>query len=293
MRPCSGGSMARNDIVRCACGPDAAGSSDTPWADENAHVVAEALHHVGVAGQRPEAGLVVAVDRRLVAQPGVGRVRVLVDLVGVRAVGQRAHGCVPQQHARRPRHAVGQLGVGEVAHARPGAARRPAPGRGPAARPGRRRRRAPRASRPLNAAPMRSRRRSHVGVAGQHRGGRRGGQLGLVGHEQRRSRGSAADTRSTAAPAPSTCGVRERRRAGARTPRRRGGPSRRSTCTRSPPPRRPAGPRCGRSAPRSRRPAAPRRWPRPARRPGRPGGPPSPGGPPPRSTCWTCVWTVV
>src|SRR3546814_13248002 len=34
MRPCIGGSMARNDIVRCAWGPDAAGSSDTPCAAE-------------------------------------------------------------------------------------------------------------------------------------------------------------------------------------------------------------------------------------------------------------------
>ncbi len=30
MRPCIGGSSARNDMVRCALGPDAAGSSDTP-----------------------------------------------------------------------------------------------------------------------------------------------------------------------------------------------------------------------------------------------------------------------
>ena len=35
MRPCIGGSIARNDIVRCAFGPDAAGSRDTPCADEN------------------------------------------------------------------------------------------------------------------------------------------------------------------------------------------------------------------------------------------------------------------
>ena len=34
MRPCIGGSMARNDIVRWAWGPEADGSSDTPWADE-------------------------------------------------------------------------------------------------------------------------------------------------------------------------------------------------------------------------------------------------------------------
>ena len=34
MRPCIGGSIARNDIVLWAWGPDAAGSSDTPWAEE-------------------------------------------------------------------------------------------------------------------------------------------------------------------------------------------------------------------------------------------------------------------
>ncbi len=35
MRPCSGGSIARNDMVRWALGPEAAGSIDTPWALEN------------------------------------------------------------------------------------------------------------------------------------------------------------------------------------------------------------------------------------------------------------------
>ncbi len=34
MRPCWGGSMARNDIVRWAWGPDAAGSIETPSALE-------------------------------------------------------------------------------------------------------------------------------------------------------------------------------------------------------------------------------------------------------------------
>ena len=34
MRPCIGGSIARNDIVLCACGPDAEGSSETPCEDE-------------------------------------------------------------------------------------------------------------------------------------------------------------------------------------------------------------------------------------------------------------------
>ena len=118
MRPCIGGSMARNDIVRWAWGPDAAGSSDTPWADENRDVVAEALHHVGVAGQRPEAAVVVAVHGRLVAQPGVGGVRVLVDLVRVRAVDESVrHGWSPSSTLGDLVHPVGQLGVGEVAHA--------------------------------------------------------------------------------------------------------------------------------------------------------------------------------
>ncbi len=35
MRPCIGGSIARNDMVRWAWGPEAAGSRETPWDDEN------------------------------------------------------------------------------------------------------------------------------------------------------------------------------------------------------------------------------------------------------------------
>ena len=45
--------------------------------------VAKAGEHVGVARQRPEAEPLVAIDRRLGAQLGVDRVRILVDLVGV------------------------------------------------------------------------------------------------------------------------------------------------------------------------------------------------------------------
>ncbi|SLH18251.1 Uncharacterised protein [Mycobacteroides abscessus subsp. abscessus] len=35
MRMCRGSSIARNDMVRCACGPQAAGSSETPLALES------------------------------------------------------------------------------------------------------------------------------------------------------------------------------------------------------------------------------------------------------------------
>ena len=48
--------------------------------------VPERREHIGVARQRPEVECVVAVDRRVGAQRRVGRVRILVDLIGVRVV---------------------------------------------------------------------------------------------------------------------------------------------------------------------------------------------------------------
>ena len=53
--------------------------------------VAEGRQDVGVARVGEEVELLVVEDRRLGAQPGVGRVRVLVDAVVVGAVGQRGH----------------------------------------------------------------------------------------------------------------------------------------------------------------------------------------------------------
>ena len=78
-------------MVLYACGPDAAGSSVTPWELLKARESRKPAHHVGVAGQRPEAELGVAVERRLVAQPRVERERVLVDGVVVRVVVHVAH----------------------------------------------------------------------------------------------------------------------------------------------------------------------------------------------------------
>ena len=45
--------------------------------------------HVGVPGQRPEAQLLVAIQRGLVAQPLVVRVRILVEVVVVRVQKRR------------------------------------------------------------------------------------------------------------------------------------------------------------------------------------------------------------
>ena len=64
--------------------------------------VAEGCEHVLVSGQGPEVELLVPVDRRLGPQPGVDRVGVLVDLVGVRAVGDRSVGHPHRRRSRRP-----------------------------------------------------------------------------------------------------------------------------------------------------------------------------------------------
>ena len=186
MRPCIGGSMARNDIVRWAWGPDADGSSDTPWADEKRTLSRNALHHVGVAGQRPEAALVVAVHGRLVAQALVGGVRVLVDLVLVRAVDEVGRGhrpAPPSEQAGDLVHAVGEVGVAEVAHARL------------QQRAGQRQVERPEHGRVGVLAERRGQvlvegradavaQALHVGVGREDRGGGRRGQLGLVGDEQ-------------------------------------------------------------------------------------------------------------
>ena len=73
-------------MIRWASGPKAPGSSDTPVGVGEAVDVAEGGQHVLVAGEGPEVELVVAVDRCLGPEPGVDRVGVLVDLVGVGAV---------------------------------------------------------------------------------------------------------------------------------------------------------------------------------------------------------------
>ena len=52
--------------------------------------VAEALQHVGMPRQRPELQFVVAIERRLVAQPLVVRVRIFVEVVVVRVEHQFA-----------------------------------------------------------------------------------------------------------------------------------------------------------------------------------------------------------
>ena len=120
MRVCLGGSSARNDIVRWACGPQAAGSSETPFALENLAGSRNAVSHVGVPGQRPEVLLVVAVQRRKLAQPGVRRIRVLVDRVVVRAEGHRTRSATgyPMISLGRLGQPVGHVPVGVVAEAR-------------------------------------------------------------------------------------------------------------------------------------------------------------------------------
>ena len=60
--------------------------------------VAERRQHVGVAREGEEVELLVVEDGRLGAQPGVRRVRVLVDAVVVGAVGQWRH----RGHDARP-----------------------------------------------------------------------------------------------------------------------------------------------------------------------------------------------
>ena len=163
-------------------GPDAAGSSDTPWRVEKPLGVAEPLDHVGVAGQRPEAQLVVVVQRRLVAEAGVGRVRVLVDLVGVRVVRPAARR--PTCRCSRP---SSQDEIGDLRRAAPAGRRSdrcpvPAWTRAPemasSSGPdtaGRCRRPSAATSRRCISAPMRSAQQLHVGVGGQHgdRAGRR------------------------------------------------------------------------------------------------------------------------
>ncbi len=80
----------------------------------NTPSVADAPWHVGVARQRPEVVLLVVVERRLVAQAGVGRVRVLVDLVVVGVVhGSGDAHALPFRSRRRPVQPVGHLGVGQ------------------------------------------------------------------------------------------------------------------------------------------------------------------------------------
>ena len=68
-------------------GAEGAGLEGDPLGVGEPVEVAEGGQHVLVAGEGPEVELVVAVHRRLGPQPGVDRVGVLVDLVGVGAVG--------------------------------------------------------------------------------------------------------------------------------------------------------------------------------------------------------------
>ena len=80
--------------------------------------VGEALHvpegrqHVAMAGEGPEVELLVAVDGASAPEPGVGRVRVLVDGVVVGAVRRRLHRgarhrCSPRPAPRRRRRRAG------------------------------------------------------------------------------------------------------------------------------------------------------------------------------------------
>ena len=78
-----GSSMARNDMVRCASGVREMGSSATPSLLDNAVLLRNPWCHIGMAGQRPEVLLLVAIERSLVAQPLVIRVRILVEGVVV------------------------------------------------------------------------------------------------------------------------------------------------------------------------------------------------------------------
>ena len=81
-------------------GPEGAGVEGDPEGVGEAVDVAEGGQHVLVARQGPEVELVVAVDRRLGPQAGIGRVGVLVDLVGVGAVVTGSTGSVVRSSGR-------------------------------------------------------------------------------------------------------------------------------------------------------------------------------------------------
>ena len=90
-------------MVLDACGPREAGSSETPNLLDNVVLLRKPCQHVLVPGQRPEAEFVVAVERGLVAQALVVRVRVFVEVVVVRVEqqvagidGLRCHGRLPR-----------------------------------------------------------------------------------------------------------------------------------------------------------------------------------------------------
>ena len=89
MRVCRGGSMARNDMARCASGPRRPGRGDARrrWSSGRRRGTPPARRR-GARGEEVE--LLVVEDRGLGAQAGVGRVRVLVDPVVVRAVATGA-----------------------------------------------------------------------------------------------------------------------------------------------------------------------------------------------------------
>ena len=125
----------RHELV--GVGPEGAGLEGHPVGVGEPVEIAEGGQHVLVAGQGPEVELVVAVDRRFVPEPGVDRIRVLVDLVVVGAVGDAvsviagwpASSGVPRRRGRPGHqqiggagHELGNVHRGHVAHARRSAA---------------------------------------------------------------------------------------------------------------------------------------------------------------------------
>ena len=166
MRPCIGGSMARNDIVRWALRARRGRVERHAVGRREARVVAEPLHHVGVAGQRPEARPR-RCGTRAPRRAGAGRwgtgPRGSRTGTGCRRGRSPSSARPTEQQAGDLVHAVGEVGVAEVPHPRLQQRARPAPGSAPGARPGRRRRRAPWPGAALNAAPMRLRRRCTSG----------------------------------------------------------------------------------------------------------------------------------
>ena len=81
--------MARNDMVLAACGPRDAGSSETPNLLDSVVLLRNPWCTSACRDSGPEAQLLVAVQRGLVAQPLVVRVRILVEVVVIRVEERR------------------------------------------------------------------------------------------------------------------------------------------------------------------------------------------------------------
>ena len=83
--------------------PREAGSSDTPNLLDSVVLLRKPCQHVLVPRQRPEAEVLVVVERGLVAQSLVVRVRVFVEVVVVRVEEQIAGANGPRCHWSSPK----------------------------------------------------------------------------------------------------------------------------------------------------------------------------------------------